>query len=104
MTNKIFATVFIVIYLGQFFFCMFFRIESWPFSDYKVFQRSAHPQSAKVYIPCFKLPDGAYIQAIINNQIVFDINALYFNKASMKYFKHNSPDYEKYISKLIKSD
>ena len=101
MKNKIFITVFIIVYLGQFFFCIFFRIESWPFSDYSMYRSHTHPKRVKVYIPYFKLSDGSYIPPVLNNKIVLSINKVHFHKA---YRKYDSADYDRYINALLKSN
>lgn len=101
MKNKTLISIFIVIYLGQFFFCIFFRIESWPFSDYRVYPFHNHPKHIKAYIPYFKLSDGSYIPPILNNKFVYYIEKSYFQKA---YLKYNPVDYKRYISALLKSN
>ena len=100
MTNKAFIAVFIVLYLGSFFYVIFFRIESWPFSDYRVYSHHTHPKRIKTYIPYFRLSDGSYVPPIVNNKIILLIDKPHFQKA---YLKYNSSDYDTYINKLLKS-
>ena len=97
MHKKGIVVLFITVYLGQFFFVTFWRIESWPFSDYRIFEKTSHPQIVKVYSPYFELSDGSYI-SIIQEKI--HVNKNHFHTANTKY---KPSDHEKYIQKLIHS-
>ena len=96
--QKRLAIVFITIYLGQFFFCTFWRIESWPFSDYRIFQKDSHPKLVNTYSPYLKLSNGSYVSII--KEKLFYINNNHFVTATDKY---KPLDYEKYINNLIHS-
>ena len=100
MMNKNLSIVFIVIFLGSFFFCTFLRIESWPFSDYRIFAKHSHPKLVEVYVPYFELSDGSYIPPIIQKKSVLHIDRSHFHIA---YKKYSSLDYYRYINKLLQS-
>ncbi len=97
--NKTVAIFFICFYLGSLFFCIFLRIESWPFSDYRVYARSIHPESVKAHIPYFKLSDGSYFDPRMTE---FDpyMDIMYFSHI---FLLSDSPDKDWYVNRMLKS-
>ena len=96
---KPFQTVFIIIYVGSLFFCIFTHIESWPFSDYRVFPKAFYPKDISLRIPYFKLSSGEYFNPSTKWQSLgFDKN--YFFKS----FRELKPDdLESYLKDLSDS-
>ena len=95
--KNILYTVFIIVYLGSFFFCIFFQIESWPFSDYRLFPHKSHPNRVHVYLPYFQLSNGQFFDPLKNRHLSLDRS--YFNKV----FRFKSLAIEPYIRNLIQS-
>ncbi len=95
---KPFQIVFSVLYIGSLFFCIFARIESWPFSDYGVFQNANYPKNISVRVPYFKLSNGEYFDPFKKRYFGFDRE--YFDQA----IHELKPDeLDSYLKKLIKS-
>ena len=94
-----FYTALIVVYIGTGFFCVFARIESWPFSDYRVFENNLHPGYLRAYAPWLKLSNGEYFNPGTKD-IYYNIDRPYFHEA---FRKMPASDLEKYLSSLAKS-
>ena len=75
-----FQIFFSFIYIGVLFFCIFARIESWPFSDYRVFKRNHHPKYLISHVPWLKLSDGEYFNPS-TREFYFHIDRPYFDEA-----------------------
>ena len=86
-------------YLGVLFFCIFARIESWPFSDYRVFQHHNHPEHVSIHAPFFKLSNGEYFNPGTRN-FYLHIDRAYFTQA---FTKMDPQVREKYLISLAKS-
>ncbi len=98
MARKL-QTAFIALYIFQAFFCIFARIESWPFSDYQVFKDNSHPSWVKAYAPWLKLQSGRYFNPA-SKDIYYHIDRSFFH---MSFIKMPPEDRETYLSRLAKS-
>ncbi len=109
--------VFIVIYLGVLLFCIFLRVESWPFSDYRFYAYDHHPRYVRAVIPYFKLSDGSYFNPGTTNFIpyahvyytsLFDLGAELTPFIDRIYFSYvflsDSSDKNRYVNKILKSE
>ena len=94
-----FYTAFIALYIFQAFFCIFARIESWPFSDYGVFENNLHPRHVKAYAPWFKLQNGRYFNPA-SKDLYYHTDRSFFH---MSFIKMLPEDREQYLSRLAKS-
>ena len=94
-----FRFIFIIIYISSLFFCIFARIESWPFSDYRVFEGAYYPEELIVRMPYFKLSNGEYFNPG-TKEFFLHTDRPYFDKA----FRELKPDeLESYLKQLILS-
>lgn len=96
---KFFRWSFIIGYIGILLFCIFNRIESWPFSDYRLFSGSQYPQDVEIYAPYFELSNGKYFNPG-TKKLYLHIDRDYFNNI---FYEFESKDVDKYIKQLILS-
>ena len=94
-----FQVFFLIFYLGGLFFCIFARIESWPFSDYRLFSRHNHPKHISIHAPFFKLSNGEYFNPGTRN-FYLHIDRGYFTWA---FTKQDPQVREKYLISLAES-
>ena len=95
-----FQFFFSFIYIGVLFFCIFARIESWPFSDYRVFMYNNHPERIVYYAPFFKLSSGEYFNPG-TRKFYFQFERVYFHTALRKM---DPPTLERYLISTAKSE
>ena len=98
-TMRYFPVIFSIVYIFSLFFCIFARIESWPFSDYRVFEGAYYPKDLVVRAPYFKLSNGEYFNPSTKEFYIW-INRVYFHLAPLK-LKPN--EWEAYLKKLVRS-
>ena len=96
---KIFNWFFIITYIGVLFFFIFARVESWPFSDYRLFSNSSYPWDITIYAPYFELLDGQYFNPG-TKKIYLKIDRDYFDE-SFQVSQHD--DLKKYMKGLVHS-
>ena len=94
-----FQGFFLLTYLGVLFFCIFARIESWPFSDYRVFAYHNHPEHISLYTPFFKLSNGEYFNPG-TREFYLHIDRAYF---TLSFKKMDPPTLEQYLTSTAKS-
>ena len=97
--KKIFNRFFIIIYIGVLFFCIFARVESWPFSDYRLFAGSSYPQNITIYVPYFELLDGQYFNPG-TKKIFLNIDRDYFDES---FQMSQNDDLKRYMKGLVHS-
>lgn len=99
-TVRYFPVIFSIVYIFSLFFCVFARIESWPFSDYRVYEGAYYPQDLVVRVPYFKLSNGEYFNPSTKESYLW-IDRVYFHLAPLKL---KPSEWESYLHKLVRSE